>query len=90
MVTVNPTSNWSHQEPILDTKLYKVEYLGGSHDSFAANIVAENIVFQVDDKGHLKAVSTEIVGYNEQEALTTWQLVFCKWVAQWYSERHPT
>ena len=38
--------------PILDTRLYEVEFPDGSTEAFAANVIAENLYSQVDSQGH--------------------------------------
>ena len=38
--------------PIIDTRLYEVEYLDGHKASLAANAIAENLFAQVDDEGN--------------------------------------
>ena len=43
----HPTNNL-----LLDTQLYEVEYLDGSSEVLSANILAENILAQVDKDGH--------------------------------------
>ena len=40
-----------NDNPILDTCIYKVEYLDGHKSLFVANTIAENIFAQIDDKG---------------------------------------
>ena len=42
----------AHDNPILDSRVYEVEYLDGHKASLAANTIAENIFAQVDDEGH--------------------------------------
>ena len=38
--------------PLLDTRMYEVEYLDGEHASLSANHIAENLFTQVDDEGN--------------------------------------
>ena len=42
----------AHDNPILDTRMYEVEYKDGHKAALAANIIAENLFAQVDDEGH--------------------------------------
>ena len=37
---------------LLDTRMYEVEYYNGFTETIAANILAENILAQVDDNGY--------------------------------------
>ena len=40
-----------HPTPILDTRMYDVEFPDGSTDTFTANVIAENLFSQVDEEG---------------------------------------
>ena len=42
----------ANDNSILDSRVYKVEYLDGHKASLAANTITENIFAQVDDEGH--------------------------------------
>ena len=42
----------ANDNPILDSRLYEVEYLDGHKASLAANAIAENLFAQVDDDGN--------------------------------------
>jgi hypothetical protein len=44
----------AHDNPILDTRLYEVEYLDGHKAAMAANFIEENILAQVDHDGHCR------------------------------------
>ena len=46
--------------PLLDTRLYEVEYADGSRETLAANILAENILAQVDEDGHRHLMMEEL------------------------------
>ena len=41
----------SKPNPILDSRLYKVEFIDGNKETIAANVKAGNILAQVDIKG---------------------------------------
>ena len=43
-----------------DKSLYEVEYPDGTTEQLAANIIAENILSQVDSEGHHYQVFTEV------------------------------
>ena len=47
--------------PILDTRMYEVEYQGGHTAALAANLIAENIFAQVDEEGNRSVLFDEIV-----------------------------
>ena len=38
--------------PLLDSRQYEVEYTDGTTEVLAANIIAKNLLAQVDDQGH--------------------------------------
>ena len=46
--------------PLLDSRRYKVEYLDETTEFFTANIVAENLLAQVDDQGYRHLMIYEI------------------------------
>ena len=47
--------------PILDTRMYEVEYQDGHTAALAANLIAENIFAQVDEEGNRSVLFDEIV-----------------------------
>ena len=55
--------------PLLDTRMYEVEYLDGEHASLSANHIAENPFTPVDDEGNRQVLMKEIIDYctNGQE-----------------------
>jgi hypothetical protein len=63
----------AHEEPRLDTRLNEVEYLNGSRDALSANIIAENVVAQLDNEGHQRVLLKEIVGHNVAPTALTQQ-----------------
>ena len=42
----------ANDNPILDTRVYEVEYLDGHKASLAASVIAENVFSQVDEEGN--------------------------------------
>jgi hypothetical protein len=54
----------ANDDPRLDTCMYEVEYRDGSTDALAANIIAENMVAQIDDEGHQRVLLKEIVSHR--------------------------
>ncbi|KAI2491297.1 Reverse transcriptase (RNA-dependent DNA polymerase) [Fragilaria crotonensis] len=42
----------ANDNPILDTRMYKVEFQDGHKASMAANAIAENLFSQIDDEGN--------------------------------------
>ena len=53
-----------HANPLLDTRLYDVEFPDGSTEAIAANLIAENMLSQVDDEGRSYSVLSEIVDHR--------------------------
>ena len=51
----------ANDNPILDTRMYKVEYLDGFTTSMDANSIVENMFAQVDEKGNCRVLFDEIV-----------------------------
>ena len=47
--------------PILDTRMYEVEYQDGHTEALAANFIAENIFAQVDEEGNRSVLFDVIV-----------------------------
>ena len=54
----------AHSNPIMDTRLYDIEFPDGSTDAYAANLVAENIYAQVDEEGKKHVIVDEIIDHR--------------------------
>ena len=54
----------ANDNPILDTRLYEVEYQDGYKASLAANAIAENMFAQVDEEGNRQALLDEIADHR--------------------------
>lgn len=50
--------------PLLDTRLYEVEYEDGETEILAANVLAENILAQVDEQGYQHLMIDEIMDHR--------------------------
>ncbi|MEO6564809.1 MAG: hypothetical protein ABIO63_02135, partial [Casimicrobiaceae bacterium] len=62
----------SNQNPILDSRLYEVEYQDGYKSAMAANAIAMNMFSQVDEEGNRHVLFDEIVDYcSNKDALKT-------------------
>ena len=46
--------------PILDIRQYEVEFLDGETEVMTVNLIAKNILAQVDDNGHVHMMLDEI------------------------------
>ena len=53
--------------PILDSREYEVEFPDGSTDTYAANLIYENLFSQVDEEGHQYQVMDEILDHKKEE-----------------------
>ena len=55
--------------PLLDTRMYEVEYLDGDRASLSANYIAESLFAQVNNEGIQQVLMQEIINYrtNGQE-----------------------
>ena len=76
----------ANENPILDTRMYEVEYLDGERASLAANNIAENLFAQIDDEGNHQVLMDEIIGHRSKlvigmiDELFVLELRPCVWV----------
>ena len=54
----------AHSNPLLDTRKYEVEYIDGMTEILSANIIAENLLAQVDEEGHRQMLFDEIINHR--------------------------
>jgi hypothetical protein len=54
----------ANNNPILDTRLYEVEYPDGHRAAMSANIISENLLSQVDQDGHRALLFGAIIGHR--------------------------
>lgn len=54
----------ANNNPLLDSRMYEVEFLDGSTETLAANIIAENLLAQVDEHGHRQMLLDEIIDHR--------------------------
>ena len=52
------------QNPLLDTRMYEVEFADGEKVSLTANYIAENLFAPVDDEGNRHVLMKEIIDYR--------------------------
>ena len=59
----------AHDNLLLDTRMYEVEYVDGEKAALSANHIAENLFAQVDDEGNRHVLMHEIIDHctNGQE-----------------------
>jgi len=56
-----------HDNPLFDTRQYVVEFADGLVENYTANVIAENVVSQVDAEGHEYLLLKEIVDHRKDE-----------------------
>ena len=56
-----------NDNPILDTRMYEVEYADGHKASMAANAIAQNMFAQVDEDGNRHVLFDEITDHRSDE-----------------------
>ena len=44
----------SNPNTILEYRLYKVDFIDGTTDTLVSNVIAQKILYQVDDEGRMK------------------------------------
>jgi len=54
-----------HQNPLLDTRQYEVQFQDGSTSEYTANLIAENLYSQCDTEGRRHLVFKEIVDHRK-------------------------
>ena len=54
----------ANENPILDSRMYGVEYQDGTKASLAANYIAENVVAQVDQEGNRHVLLDKIIDFR--------------------------
>jgi hypothetical protein len=57
-----------HDNPILDSRQYEVEFPDGSTEIVAANLIAENLFSQIDEEGNSFAILKEITDHRSNDS----------------------
>ena len=52
---------------MLDSREYEVEYLDGYTETISANIIAENLLSQVDEEGNRQMMIDKIIDHKSDE-----------------------
>ena len=55
----------ANDNPILDTRMYEVEYIDGHKASLTANAIAQNLFAQVDEEGNRHVLLDEIIDHRK-------------------------
>ena len=53
-----------HTNPLLDSRKYEVEFADGYSEELTANVIAENLIAQVDDEGRRQMMMSEIIDHR--------------------------
>lgn len=54
----------AHSNPLMDSRRYEVEYDDGTTEIMAANVIAENLLAQVDEEGRRQMMIDEIIDHR--------------------------
>ena len=60
----NPVGR-KHTNPLLDTRQFEVEFINGTVEVLKANVIAENLLDQVDDEGHRQLMMDAIIDHRK-------------------------
>ena len=58
----------SNSNPILDTRIYRVEFSDGHVEEFAANVIAECMMSQCDSEGRQQLLLEEIIDHRKDDS----------------------
>ena len=62
----NPVGQ-SHQNPILDTRIYQLEFPDGRVEEYGMNVIAEHLYSQVDEHGYDTGIFLEIIDFRRDD-----------------------
>jgi hypothetical protein len=54
----------AHTNPLMDSRKYEVEYLDGHVEELTANLIAENLISQVDEEGRRQMMMMAIIDHR--------------------------
>ncbi|KAI2498349.1 Reverse transcriptase (RNA-dependent DNA polymerase) [Fragilaria crotonensis] len=57
----------ANDNPLLDSRKYEIEYADGNIEELTANIIAENLIAQVDEEGRRQMMLDEIIDHRVNE-----------------------
>ena len=65
LIDANVLPIWlDNENPILDTRMYEVQYLDGEKTSLVVSNIAENLFAQINDDGNCQVLMDEIIGHR--------------------------
>ena len=59
----------ANKNPLLDTRKFEVQYKDGTIEIMPANIIAENIMSQVDEQGHKQMMIDKIISHEKLDCV---------------------
>jgi hypothetical protein len=80
----------ANQNPILDTRVYEVEYLDGHKASLTANAIAQNLFAQVDEEGNRHVIIDEIIDHRKDSSAVALEDAFVTTSSGTKRRRHTT
>ena len=60
-----------NNNPLLDSRAYEVQFIDGSSEIIQANIIAENLLSQVDEEGHQQMLLHDIIDHQSNSNAIT-------------------
>ena len=57
----------ANEDPMLDTRRYNVKYINGSSEVIAANIIAENILSDIEEEGNSQMLLDDVIDHRINE-----------------------
>jgi hypothetical protein len=57
----------SHVNPLLNSRMYQVEFTDGTRQDYAANMIAEAIYSQVDDEGNKLLLFNDVIAHRKNK-----------------------
>ena len=66
-----------NDNPILDIRVYEVEFIDGTRDEYLANAIAESMHSQCDMEGNQYLLLKSIVDYRKHEKVDSLYLLPC-------------
>ena len=55
----------ANSNPVLDTRMYEIEYVDGRKQASSANMIAENIIASIDEEDHRHLLLDSIIGFRK-------------------------
>ena len=61
----------AHNNPLLDTSEYEFQLEDSTNDRYFSNVIAENVYYQLDSKGHQNLVISDIIDPQKDGSAVT-------------------